>query len=237
MIRNLDDLKAIKHDNHRRISKSAVDSLVKSIKEVGLQEPIRLFEIAATGELYVVSGHHRLEAMKRVQDDPAFAGRVFSAWVVKGTQEEYESQKTVINAVLSNMLRTDLDLLDRAGAYSKLRATGLSAAAIAAMVNKDKRTIEMTLNVALLPEDVQDWIRKHPKIKDSVVYKLAARYKREPDLNLIRLLRESLAPRGRLVQGATAMVRVNKTEFREKLTQQDFLTQSQIDQILSILEA
>ena len=83
MLKNLYDLDAIKTDNYRDLNPKIVDDLTQSIMEVGLQEPIQLYHIEETGELYVISGHHRLAAMKRVKKHPMHQGMVFQAHVTR----------------------------------------------------------------------------------------------------------------------------------------------------------
>lgn len=229
MIRNLYDLNHIRHDNYRPIDEEAVENLTRSIKEVGLQEPISLFEVQETRVMYVISGHHRLEAMKNVMRDPDH-DQVFKAWVTRGTEEEYQSQKTAVQSVMANMLRTDLGLLDRAAAYRRLRDSGLSASAIAGMVNRDKRTIEMTLNVSLLPEDVKAWIRSHKKIKDSVVYRLAAQKKRQPDLDVMYELIKSQRPQHKKIKRLSV-----QPERLSRALAAEGLNQGQIDRVLAAL--
>lgn len=234
MLKNIYDLEKIEGANYREISEEAVAALVTSIKEVGLQEPIQLFEVAESGKLYVVSGHHRLEAMKRVSRDPQYSHRVFQAYVTTGTAEELASQKVAIRAVVANVLRKDLSLVERAQAYHKLRETGISAASISRMVHKDKRTIEMTLNVALLPPQALAFIQEQERLKDSVVYKLAVKYKKDPQFDILAALKESLAQRRK---GAVAkdVVRFNRSAAHDRLVAEGGFSNEVAARIIAIL--
>jgi ParB family chromosome partitioning protein len=158
VLRNLYDLDSIKSDNYRPLDPHAVEALAASIKEVGLQEPIQLFEVNETKELFVISGHHRLEALKKVKRDPTHAHKIFQALITTGTTDDLKSQKTAISSVVSNILRTDLTIIDRAEAYQRLKDRGASAKEIGRMVQKDKRTIEMTLNVAQIPDESKEFV-------------------------------------------------------------------------------
>ena len=239
MLRNLYDLDSIKCDNYRPLNEEAVEKLCASIKEVGLKEPIHLFEVAATKELYVISGHHRLEALKKVKRDKSHAHKIFQALVTTGSESELYSLKTVEGSVISNMLRTDLGIIDRAQAYLRLKNKGKSAKDIGKMVQKDKRTIEMTLNVALIPEVSKEFVRQNPKLKDSTVYKLAVKYKKEPDFDIQKALEEAAQKRtkraGASKEAKKGEIRVKPKEFKETLLAETNLSESDIDKVIFLL--
>ena len=235
MLKNLYDLNKIKSDNYRDIDVDAVESLANSIKTVGLQEPIRLFEIEETGEQYVISGHHRLEALKRVKRDPDFSHQIFQAFVMSGDKDTYNSQKVAISSVLSNMLRTNLAIVDRAEAFAKLKRTGMSAAEIAKVVGKDKRTIEMTLNVALLPKEIKTYIKENPKLKDSLVYRESVKLKKDPNHDVLSALRDSQDMKGKRA-GASASPKPSwcSASVTQKLQETNKFTPEDIELIIEI---
>ena len=112
MLKNLYDLKSIKTDNYRKLDEKTVLELVESIKTVGLQEPIQLFIINETREYIVVSGHHRLEAIKRIKDEPKYSEKVFQAEVTRGSLTDYLSEETAIKSVMANSMRKDMVLVE-----------------------------------------------------------------------------------------------------------------------------
>lgn len=241
MLRNLYDLDQIKEDNYRPLDQAAVDALAASIKEVGLQEPIRLFEVVDTKELHVISGHHRLAALKKIKKDPRYAHKIFQAFILQGSQEDLKSQKTAIHSLISNVLRNDLALIDRAEAYHRLRERGASAQEIGRMVHKDKRTIEMTLNVALLPQEAKDFVRNAPRLRDSTVYRLAVKLKKDPNFDIMGQLKEAAAPRhqrqGASVQTNGFNFRANRPVIQERLEKTAHFSGSDIERILQVLES
>ncbi|MBQ49856.1 MAG: hypothetical protein CMP10_20915 [Zetaproteobacteria bacterium] len=235
MLKNLYDLSKIKEDNYRQIDDQMVEDLAASIAEVGLQEPIKLFEIKETKELYVISGHHRLRAMKKLAEQPEYKNPSFQAFIIQGTTKEYQSRPTFINAVMSNSMRKDLELLDRAHAWQKLRTMGMKASEIARMVNKDKRTVEMTLNVDLLPEKTKQYIRKESRLKDSQIYKVAARYKRESWIDPIEMLQKFLNEKRQGAVAKSSTIRINPPAFKCRLQSESDLSESQVDQVMRLL--
>ena len=184
MLKNLYDLEIIKADNYRNLDEATVEKIKSSILAVGLQEPIQLFQVNETGELMVVSGHHRLEAMKRIKAEAAHSSMVFQGEVVRGTLMEYRSQNVAVKSVMANSMRKDMAIVDRAKAYDKLLEAGLDIDTISLMVDKEASTIKKTLLVAKLPIDVLDFIESQPKLRDSIVYKYAAKYDKDRSLDV-----------------------------------------------------
>lgn len=236
MIRNIFDLDIIQSDNYRPLDEPTVAALTESIRQVGLQEPIKLFEILDTKALYVISGHHRLEALRRIKRDPRYKHKVFQAIVMTGTKEEYESKKTAIASVMANMLRKDLDIIDRAMAYHKLKETGLSAKEIGLMVHKDRRTIEMTLNVALLPEEARDFVKQHNEIKDSSVYQIAVKAKKDPAFKPLAALHEQVMKKRQGASAAARLPRFAPEIARDLLVAEAGLSDETVTQIMDILK-
>ena len=235
MLKNLYDLDSIKSDNYRNLDMNTVEKLRQSILAVGLQEPIQLFQVNETGELFVVSGHHRLEAIRQIKAKPQHQDMVFQAEVVRGSQFEYRSQNTAIKSVMANSMRKDMVLVDRAKAYQKLLAAGLDVETIALMVDKDDTTIRKTLLVAKLPEKVLDYIQSTPKLRDSLVYKFAAKYNKDSSFDVLAALSE-LQTSSLKRQGArTKTFRVDKEKFSKKLEGTGEFSPQQIDKILGCL--
>ncbi len=231
MLKNLYDLDVIQSDNYRKIDPKIVDSLVVSILEIGLQEPIRLFQIEETGELFMISGHHRLEAMRKIKRNPLYQKKVFQAYVMRGSQKEYLSQETAIKSVMANSLRPDISLVDRAGALLKLVQVGLSLEDIAKMLNEERLQVQKLLAVATLPEDVRDFIHEHPRLKDSVVIKFALRYEQDQSFQIIEAFQEVL---GRKRQGASS--KLNRRNFRERLEATGEFNAQQILKIMDCVD-
>lgn len=63
-----------------------VDELVTSIKASGLKDPLIVFDVG--GVFFLVSGHHRYEALKRINEEDRRASRSARALVYSGTMSD-----------------------------------------------------------------------------------------------------------------------------------------------------
>ncbi|SMF06222.1 ParB/RepB/Spo0J family partition protein [Pseudobacteriovorax antillogorgiicola] len=236
MLKNLYDLDTIKSDNYRSLDEDTVDKLVRSILAIGLQEPIHLFHVNETGELFVISGHHRLEAIRRIKSDPRHAHLVFQAEVVRGSIEEYQSQCTAIKSVMANAMRKDMALLDRATAYAKLLDSGLDLETIGLMVDESPASVKKTLGINELPREVIEFIRENPKLRDSVVFKFAARFQKDPSFDMVAALQDVLNQKN-VRRGAQKRSgpRVNKNRIGERLAATGQFSHDQIKTVLTCL--
>jgi ParB/RepB/Spo0J family partition protein len=94
----------------RHYSDERLQELVRSIKERGVLQPIRVAEIAA-GEYQIIAGERRFRAT-------ALAGLgEIPAVIVRGQLAE----QSYIDAVVENLLRENLNALDRASALSRIK--------------------------------------------------------------------------------------------------------------------
>ena len=235
MLKNLYDLDVLKNDNYRNLDEDTVEKIKASILAVGLQEPIQLFQVNETGELYVVSGHHRLEAMKRIKAE-GHEDMVFQAELVRGSMLEYRSQNVAIKSVMANSMRKDMAIIDRAKAYRRLEDAGLDDETIGKMVDKDPSTIKKTLMVADLPTEVLEYIEAQPKIRDSLVYKYAGKYAKNPSLNVIEAIEAEMNQKKQRKGASAANIKVNREKFNQDLNATGKFSPEQIQIILNCLK-
>lgn len=133
----------------RHYSDERLQELVRSIKERGVLQPIRIAEIAA-GEYQIIAGERRFRAT-------ALAGLgEIPAVIVRGQPAE----QSYIDAVVENLLRENLNALDRASALSRIKdSLGGGFKEVARRVGLTERRVFHLLGLMGLPEAVQDEIR------------------------------------------------------------------------------
>lgn len=188
MLKTIDDVSKLKPTNYRPINELAVQALMDSIREVGVREPIRVFEAEDTKELIIVGGHHRVEAIKRLKAINPGVSYTLSAFVIKGKKAELTTPDSNLNMVLGNLFTPSAPLLDKALGYKQLRESGFPVPSIARVAGVSESLVHKTLAVAELPASVQEWLRKHPEKGDAVVCKVAAAYKRDTSLDVLAVL-------------------------------------------------
>ncbi len=121
-----------------------LEELASSIRANGLLQPIVVRAKGAEYEL--VAGERRLRAAQRagLQEIPAIVRQV-------GDHEALEL------ALIENLQRSDLNPIEEARAYERLRDEfGLTQEQIAARVGKHRSTIANALRLLRLPQDLQD---------------------------------------------------------------------------------
>lgn len=127
---------------------ASLADLASSIKEQGILQPI---VVVTRGEAFeIVAGERRWRAA-------ALAGLQF----VPVTVREKSSDRDMLEAALvENLQREDLNPLEAAEAYARLREEfSLSQETIADRVGKDRATIANSLRILKLPVTVRDRIR------------------------------------------------------------------------------
>ena len=129
-------LSEIKEDFNPRTDFSGVDELVKSIESVGLLQPV---VVRKDGEKFIlVDGSQRLRALKKL--------------------EQKETQAIVIDAksadeaqMAANLMRSDLNVLERARGYERLvrlMPSRYNAASVAKTFCDSKKSVERLISVA-----------------------------------------------------------------------------------------
>lgn len=132
----------------RDFSETTLAELAKSIRELGIVQPI---VVVARGEKFeIVAGERRWRAA-------AMAGLER----VPITVREKSSDRDLLEAALvENLQREDLNVLEAAEAYARLREEfELTQEKIAERVGKDRATVANTLRILKLSSPVRDKIR------------------------------------------------------------------------------
>ena len=123
----------------------ALESLAASIESIGLMQPI---VVRRTRERYVlVAGERRLRASKA-------AGLESIPVVVRA---ETDNRTNLVEALVENLQREDLSVLEEATAYRKLMEDfGMQHAEIATEVGKSRSAVTNTVRLLGLPDPIQE---------------------------------------------------------------------------------
>lgn len=133
----------------RRFDEAALDELSRSIREMGVLEPI-LVRKRSAGGFEIVAGERRWRAAQRagLRQVPVFVREL-------GPKEAFEA------ALVENLQREDLNPVETARAFRRLLDEhGYDQEALAARVGKDRSTIANATRLLKLPEEVLDLVEE-----------------------------------------------------------------------------
>lgn len=145
----------------RDFSPEAIDALAASIKEHGILQPIVV--TPEDGQYKIVAGERRWRAAKvaGLKDIPAIV-------------RSLDSQNRLELSIIENAQREDLNAIELATAYAKLKTQfNLSTEDIAARVGKSEVSIQSTMRLLNLPEDVKKTMVKE-KLTEGVMRPLVS---------------------------------------------------------------
>lgn len=128
---------------------SGLEELAESIRAQGVVQPL-VVSPQADGTFVIIAGERRWRAAKR-------AGLATVPIVIREISEDRELLEL---ALVENLQRADLNIVEEAEAYQTLRESfGLSQEQIGERVGKGRSTITNTLRLLRLPSEVQDMLR------------------------------------------------------------------------------
>lgn len=137
----------------QRFSEEKHQELVLSIRERGMLQPIRVLEIKPLEEYEIIAGERRWRAAKE-------AGLTEVPAVIVRGQERGEA---FLDALIENVIREDLNPVDRAEAIVKLRfhlgGKSWEELAQSGKLGLQKSQIYNLLGLSTLPDPVKDDIR------------------------------------------------------------------------------
>ncbi|MBR0480837.1 ParB/RepB/Spo0J family partition protein [Candidatus Saccharibacteria bacterium] len=135
----------------RDFSPEAIDALAASIKEHGVLQPIVVTR--EDGKYKIVAGERRWRAAKIAGLDK-----------IPAIVRTLDSQNRLEISIIENAQREDLNPIELATAYAKLKSQfNLSDEDIAAKVGKSEITIQSTIRLLNLPDDI-----KHIMVKEKL---------------------------------------------------------------------
>jgi len=159
---NLDDIVRDEDQPRREFDPEAIEALAASIKEHGVLQPIVVTR--EDGKYKIVAGERRWRASK-------IAGLSKIPAIVR----TLDSQNRLELSIIENAQREDLNAIELATAYAKLKNQfNLTAEDIAAKVGKSEQTIQNTLRLLNLPEEVKKIMVKE-KLTEGVMRPLVSR--------------------------------------------------------------
>lgn len=190
--------------NYRGLDEDHVESLMRSIKEVGVTDPISIeIVVGADGQrnMVIVKGHHRTAAVLRLRRQAEEGG--FN-WlyrplpcVVKVMNDNSAGGDTarLIRQTTSNMVRHD-SIWEKADAYRGLRDGGKTQAEIAVIMGCDDRTVGRHLALLGLPEPVRKLaLSLRDDVTAKTMFNLAEAYRAHLNGNRRRPLASKLGHR------------------------------------------
>lgn len=128
-----------------RFTTEPLQGLADSIKEVGVLQPIVVRPAGANGRHVLVAGERRLRAAR-------MAGLTEIPAVIR----DGDDQGRLVEAVVENVQREDLDPLEEAGAYRTLMEDfGLSHEQVATKVGKSRSAVTNSVRLLGLPGAIQ----------------------------------------------------------------------------------
>jgi len=148
----------------RIVDEEPMDELVASIRQHGILQPI-VVEAVEGGRYKLQIGSRRMAAARIIG-----LGRV-PALVL---DDRLEAEKSIAIMLVENLHREDLDPIDEAEAYAKLKDMDTKVSAIARLVGKERSYVSHALRL----------LRLHPKVREAVRQRTIPR---EHALALLRL--------------------------------------------------
>jgi ParB family chromosome partitioning protein len=159
---SLDDIIPDEEQPRRDFSKEAIEALAASIKEHGVLQPIVVTK--EDGKYKIVAGERRWRASK-------LAGLKKIPAIIR----TLDSQNRLELSIIENAQREDLNAIELATAYAKLKTQfNLSVEEISAKVGKSEAPIQGTTRLLNLPDEVKKIMVKE-KLTEGVMRPLVSR--------------------------------------------------------------
>ncbi len=141
------DLIEVNPHQPRKIFKpEELAALAASIKVDGVIQPITIVKTAQTGKYQLIAGERRLRASR-------LAGLTTIPAIIRDSMTDQEQLRV---ALIENIQRQDLNVLEEAEAYQSLIENfGLTQEQCAEQVGKERSTVANVLRILLLPKEVR----------------------------------------------------------------------------------
>ena len=158
----LDEIVRDEEQPRREFDKEALEALAASIKEHGVLQPIVVTK--EEGKYKIVAGERRWRAAKIAGLDK-----------IPAIIRTLDSQNRLELSIIENAQREDLNAIELATAYAKLKTQfNLTPEDIAAKVGKSEQAVQNTLRLLNLPDDVKKIMVKE-KLPEGVMRPLITR--------------------------------------------------------------
>ena len=158
----LDEIIRDEDQPRREFNEEALEALASSIREHGVLQPIVVTH--EDGKYKIVAGARRWRASRLAGLDK-----------IPAIVRSLDSQNRLELSIIENAQREDLNAIELATAYAKLKNQfNLSAEDIAVKVGKSETTVQNTLRLLTLPDEAKKIIVKE-KLTEGVVRPLVSR--------------------------------------------------------------
>jgi len=143
---SIDAIEPNPHQPRKLFNDEALRSLTASVKEDGILQPLVVAKGDTTGRYTLIAGERRWRAAR-------LAGLATVPAIVK----ELVPEEMLRLALIENIQRSDLSIIEEAEAYASLiRDFGLTQEQCAKKVGKDRSTVTNALRLLSLPRELQD---------------------------------------------------------------------------------
>lgn len=140
-------------NSRKNITKNDIKDLLNSIKERGIKNPIRVFEL--DGEYFLVSGERRLRCSLelKMKEVPCIVSEY-------GKSEEEIFENAEYDNIIENVQREDLNGFDLANAIQRLLDKGLNQKEISSKVGKSITWVSEVLRFNAASDDLKELVKK-----------------------------------------------------------------------------
>ncbi len=178
----IDEIIRDEEQPRRDFDQDALEALAASIKEHGILQPIVVTK--EEGKYKIVAGERRWRAAK-----------IAGLNTVPAIIRTIDSQNRLELSIIENAQREDLNAIELATAYAKLQSQfNLSTEDIAAKVGKSETTIQNTMRLLSLPEEVKKTMVKE-KLSEGVMRPLVSRDEETINKVLPKIIKEGWTSR------------------------------------------
>lgn len=192
----------------REFDEGALEELAKSIRENGVLQPIVVTE--ERGKYRIVAGERRFRAAKK-------AGLSTIPAIVR----TLDAQKRLEISIIENAQREDLNAIELATAYAKLKTQfSLDDAAISEKIGKSETSIKNTMRLLNLPEFAKEEMLKN-NLSEGVMRPLVATDEKTIEKILPRIIEEGWTARKvedylRETKPKSSAAVVKESQYREQ---------------------
>ena len=199
----LSDIIRDENQPRKEFSKEAIEALAASIKEHGVLQPIVVTR--EDGKYKIVAGERRWRASKIAGLDK-----------IPAIIRSLDSQNRLELSIIENAQREDLNAIELATAYAKLKTQfNLSCKDIADKVGKSEASIQNTMRLLSLPDDVKKIMVKE-KLSEGVMRPLVS-----ADEKMVKKVLPKIISEGWTARKVERYFAENKKKSSTALTKRD----------------
>lgn len=145
----IEDIYPSPEQPRRRFDETLLDELAQSIREHGIIQPLIVRE-RPEGGYFLIAGERRWRASQRA-----------ALLEVPIVVQHVSSQESFERAIVENLQRADLNVIEEALAFQRLSDEfGLTQEEIAAKVGKERSTVANSMRLLKLPESVRTMVEE-----------------------------------------------------------------------------